>query len=160
MFLFDPSVAREWSAIEEEVHRLCNRINAELLVCVKFDERKLAYEIERRKRGTYVLTYFEAEPDRITDLERDAGLSESILRLLVLRADDVPEARINELKVHPPETPLSPQSEGRRGDDDRGDRDRDRGDRDRGGRDRARGSFQGDDRPQRSERPQPQQAEE
>lgn len=129
MFLFDSSVARDWAAIEQEVHRLCDRISAELLVCVKFDERKLAYEIKRRKRGMFVLTYFEAAPERISDLERDARLSESVLRLLVLRADQVPEEKINELKIWPAETPLQPLSgDGRRHDD------YDRGDRGRGGK--------------------------
>ena len=129
MFLFDSSVARDWAAIEQEVHRLCDRISAELLVCVKFDERKLAYEIKRRKRGMYVLTYFEAAPERISDLERDARLSESVLRLLVLRAEHVPEEKINELKIWPAETPLQPLSgDGRRHDD------YDRGDRGRGGK--------------------------
>ena len=58
MFLFDSAGARDWAAIDQEVRRLLGRISAEPLVCVKFDERKLAYEIKRRKRGTYVLTYF------------------------------------------------------------------------------------------------------
>jgi small subunit ribosomal protein S6 len=121
MFLFDSAVARDWQTVEHEVHRLCNRINAELLVCVKFDERKLAYEINRRKRGLYVLTYFEAAPERIVDLERDAQLSDSVLRLLVLRADEVTEERLAELKTWPAETPLSPLSSDRRHDDhDRG----------------------------------------
>ncbi len=135
MFLFDSSAARDWAAIEQEVHRLCNRIGAELLVCVKFDERKLAYEIRRRKRGTYVLTYFEAPEEKITDLERDAQLSELVLRALVLRADHVPEEKINELKVWPAETPLQPMAgDGRRHDDI--------GDRGRGSYEPRGGSFE------------------
>jgi len=114
MFLFDNVVARDWSAIRNEVERLCGRIGAELEVCVKFDERKLAYEIRKRKRGTYVLTYFKAPPDKISELERDARLSEMILRLLVLRADHVTDARITELQAWPAEKPLQPASESRR----------------------------------------------
>ncbi len=117
MFLFDPNAARDWSEIEQEVKRLCGRIGAELLVCVKYDERRLAFEINKRKRGTYVLTYMDAPPERITDLERDARLSELILRLLVLRAEGLTEERLAELKAHPPETPLSPGGDGRRHDD-------------------------------------------
>jgi small subunit ribosomal protein S6 len=120
LFLFDTTAAREWAAIEEEVRRLCGRIGAELLVCVKFDERKLAYEIARRKRGTYVLAYFDAPSEKINDMERDIRLSELILRGLVLRAEKIPEERIAELRAHPPETPLSPMGgDGRRHDDDR-----------------------------------------
>lgn len=138
MFLFDSSAVRDWAGIEQEVRRLCDRIGAQLLVCVKFDERKLAYEIRRRKRGTYVLTYFDAPPERIGDLERDVQLSELILRVLVLRTDKLTEERLAELRAHPADTPLSPLAgDGRRHDDDRrgGERRRDR-DRDR---DRPRG---------------------
>jgi small subunit ribosomal protein S6 len=97
MFLFDTTAARDRAGVEQEVDRLCDRIGAQLLVCVKFDERKLAYEIRRRKRGTYALAYFDAPPDRIGELERDARLSELILRLLVVRAENSP--RHLELRV-------------------------------------------------------------
>lgn len=135
MFVFDSGALREWEAIEQEVHRLCNRIEAELLACVKFDERKLAFEINRRKRGTFVLTYFEAPPERIGDLERDVQLSETVLRVLVTRAERISEERLTELKTWPAGTPLSPQANERRHDGyDRHDR-HDRHDRPRRGRD-------------------------
>ena len=125
LFLFDTTAARDWAAIEEEVRRLCGRIGAELLVCVKFDERKLAYEIARRKRGTYVLAYLDAPPEKINDMERDIRLSELILRGLVIRAEKITEERLAQLRAHPAETPLSPLGgDGRRHDDDRGPRDR------------------------------------
>ena len=125
MFLFDTAATHDWAAIEEEVRRLCGRIGAELLVCVKFDERKLAYEIARRKRGTYVLAYLDAPPERIGDLERDIELSEVILRGLVLRAETLTEERLAELRAHAAETPLAPPaSDGRRHDDDRHGHDR------------------------------------
>jgi small subunit ribosomal protein S6 len=120
LFLFDTAAARDWAGIEEEVRRLCSRIGAELLVCVKFDERKLTYEIARRKRGTYVLVYFDAPPDRIADLERDLRLSELILRGLVVRAEKLTEERLAQLRAHPAETPLAPLGgEGRRHDEER-----------------------------------------
>jgi small subunit ribosomal protein S6 len=134
LFLFDSAVVRDWSSTEAEVKRLMERIGAVLLVCVKFDERKLAYEIRRRKRGTYVLTYFDADQNRIGELERDAQLSEVILRALVLRRD-LSEEKLAALKAHQPDVALVPAGDGRRSDegghryDDRGDR----GDR-RGGR--------------------------
>lgn len=116
MFLFDNTALHEWSEMEAEVNRLFDRIQAEPLVCVKFDERKLAYEIKRRKRGTYVLTYFDVDPARIADLERDARLSEVILRMMVLRTDKLSEERLAELKAHTPDQSLQPiSSDGRRG---------------------------------------------
>lgn len=130
MFLFDNMTAQDWSAIENEVKRLFDRIGATMQVCVKFDERRLAYEIEGRKRGTYVLTYFDAEPDRISDLERDARLSELVLRMMVVRPKGIDEEKLAALKAHPAETPLSPLSETRRG--ERGDREGEHRRRERG----------------------------
>lgn len=122
MFLFDNSAARDWPAMEQEVRRLVERVDAELQTCVKYDERKLAFEIGRRKRGTYVLTYFDCAPERIPELERDSRLSELVLRLLVLR-QEVSEARLAELKAWPVDTSLQPASDSRRHDDGRSRRD-------------------------------------
>ena len=89
MFLFDPTFAASFDACESEVKRLMDRADAELLFCRKWEERRLAHRIKGRKRGVYALVYFKAPPDKIKPLERDAQISENILRLLVLRADYV-----------------------------------------------------------------------
>lgn len=138
MFLFDTAAVRDWAGIEEEVKRLCGRIGAELLVCVKFDERKLAYEIARRKRGTYVLAYIDAPSERIGDLERDIQLSEVLLRGMVVRAEGLTEECLAELRAHPVDTPLMPLAgDGRRHDDDRRGHDRRGGPREEGVREPA-----------------------
>jgi small subunit ribosomal protein S6 len=88
MYLFDPTFGASWENCEGEVRRLMERAGAEILLCRKWDERRLAYPVKGRKRGVYALTYFKASPEKIVPLERDAQLSENVLRLLVLRADD------------------------------------------------------------------------
>jgi len=87
MFLFDPTFGGTFENCEAEIRRLMTRAEAEILLCKRWDERRLAYKIKGRKRGVYVLVFFKAPSDKITPLERDAQLSENILRLLVLRAD-------------------------------------------------------------------------
>lgn len=89
MFVFDPTFGSSFEKCEAEVNRLMERAEAEMLHCRKWDERRLAFRIKGRKRGIYVLVYFKAPPDKIAPMERDAKLSEHILRLLVLRADHV-----------------------------------------------------------------------
>ncbi len=96
MFLFDPTSVSEWEAIQAELQRLMERAGARVIVCTKWDERRLAYEIRGRKRGVYVLTYFEADPAKIVGLERDCQLSESILRILVVRADHLSEEQMTQ----------------------------------------------------------------
>lgn len=93
MFLFDPTFAGSFEDCEREVRRLVDRAGGEMIFCQLWDERRLAYKVEGRKRGAYVLSYFQAPPDKIGGFERDAQLSEPVLRVLVLRADHVtPEA--------------------------------------------------------------------
>jgi small subunit ribosomal protein S6 len=88
MFVFDPTFGNSFDKCEKEIRRLMERARAEILFCRTWDERRLAYRIRGCKRGVYVLVYFKGHPDRIAPLERDAKLSEHILRLLVLRADE------------------------------------------------------------------------
>lgn len=87
MFLFDPTAGASHEECETEIRRLIDRAGGELVFCKKWDERRLAYKLKGRKRGVYVLTYFRAEADKLTAFERDAQISEPILRLLVLRTD-------------------------------------------------------------------------
>ncbi|MEK7711232.1 MAG: 30S ribosomal protein S6 [Planctomycetota bacterium] len=89
MFLFDPTFAGSFENCEGEIRRIMTRAEAEIVFCRKWDERRLTYKIKGRKRGTYVLVYFNAPPGKITSLERDVLLSENVLRVLILRADGV-----------------------------------------------------------------------
>ena len=101
MFLFDPAVAGDWEATEAEVQRLMERAEARLVACAKWDEGRLAYEVKKRKRGLYVLTFFEADPSKIAGLEHDVRLSEPVLRVLVLRADHLTEDEMKEAVAKP-----------------------------------------------------------
>lgn len=92
MFVFDPTFGSSFDNCEREIQRLLERAEGEILVCRKWDERRLAYRIDGRKRGVYVLVYFRAPPSKIRPLERDAQLSEPLLRLLVLQAEGVTRA--------------------------------------------------------------------
>ncbi len=91
MFIFDPAAASNLESVQAEVDRIMTRAEAEVIVTRRLEERRITFEIEGRKRGLYVLTYFRAEGPKIGPLERDVRLSESILRALILRADHVTE---------------------------------------------------------------------
>ncbi len=101
MFLFDPAVAASWESAQQELSRIMDRAGARVIASGKWDERRLAYEIRGRKRGLYALAYFEAEASKIGDMERDARLSEAILRCLVVRADHLTEDEMKELAARP-----------------------------------------------------------
>lgn len=65
------------------VTELLKRQNIEPLRIAVWDERRLAYPISGQKRGTYVLTHFEAPPESIQAINRDVNITEDILRALI-----------------------------------------------------------------------------
>ena len=60
----------------------------------KWSERKLAYEVKGQKRGSFVLVYFRAAHDQITQIDRDCNLSDLVLRNLILKADHIGETEL------------------------------------------------------------------
>ncbi|MCG3137593.1 MAG: 30S ribosomal protein S6 [Phycisphaerae bacterium] len=94
MFLFDPGFGSNWEAVEKEITRLMERCEAKVIVTKKLEERRLAYEIKGRRRGLYVLTYFQVAPTKLIGLERDCLLAETLLRFLILRADELSEEKM------------------------------------------------------------------
>jgi len=96
MFLVDSAEATaKWDDVLAAINTVMERAEASVLSLQKWDERRLAYEIAGRKRGMYILCYFEAVPAKISSIERDVQLSESLLRVLILSADVIPEAVIS-----------------------------------------------------------------
>ena len=88
MFLVDSALATaDWDGILAAIRMILERAGAELVSMKKWDERKLAYNIRGKSRGTYILTYFRAEGPKIGHIERDVQLSEKIMRALILKAD-------------------------------------------------------------------------
>jgi len=101
MFLVEPGIANDWDAAKGMVQTTMDRANAQLLVCRLWDERRLAYPIEKQRRAAYILCYFRAEGSAISGIERDTQLSEHLLRVLVLRADHITDEKLEEIKDAP-----------------------------------------------------------
>jgi len=72
---------------------LLTRHDAEIERIERWDERKFSFPIKRAKRGIYVLVYFRADGEVIAEMRRLIGLSEQILRVLILRADKIVDPR-------------------------------------------------------------------
>jgi small subunit ribosomal protein S6 len=91
MFLVSHAAAHDLGACVKHVKDVLARGKADIIAFKKWDERRLAYEINKQKRGVYFLTYFAADPVHIEIIERQAQLSDSILRVMVLRCDHLSE---------------------------------------------------------------------
>jgi small subunit ribosomal protein S6 len=88
MFLVDSAHATaDWEGVLAAIRTILERAEAEIVSLRKWDERKLAYNIGGKNRGTYILVYFNAEGRKITDIERDVRLSDKVMRALILNAE-------------------------------------------------------------------------
>ena len=89
MFIVESAKAKEnYNRIEEECRSCITRHGGEVVKSQKWDDRRLCYEIKKVKRGVYILIHFEAEGDAIAKIERQARMSDVILRLLITRDSD------------------------------------------------------------------------
>ncbi len=100
MFLLGPSGADAEKAIAI-VRGMIEKHSGTIQVIKKFDERKLAFEVKKQKRGTYVIAFFTAPSPSITPLEREVKLSEEVLRVLVLRAEHLNLDEMNAVEPQP-----------------------------------------------------------
>ena len=67
------------------IRKILSRNHTEVVSLRKWDERKLAYDIQGKGRGTYVLCHFNADGDGVAGIEKDVQMSEQIMRVLILR---------------------------------------------------------------------------
>ncbi len=85
MFLVDPKTLKKGaSEAPEIVQSVLEKVKAKIRLVGKWDERRLAYNINNQNRGIYVLAYFECGGAELDHLNREVALMESILRILVL----------------------------------------------------------------------------
>lgn len=95
MFLISQqAVANDLAGAIQHVRDILTRAEAEIVILSRWDERKLAYEIKKQKRGLFVLAYFNARASQIANIDRDCNLSEQVLRSLIIRADYMGEAEM------------------------------------------------------------------
>ena len=87
MFLISQAEAAEFGGVIEHINHLFERAGAEIIAMQKWDERRLAYEVDKQKRGVYILSYFKAPAENLQAFERDCNISERILRMMVTKAD-------------------------------------------------------------------------
>ncbi len=90
LFLVDDGRASENpQAVMDHIRGLLERSGCAVQSLVKWDSRRLAYEIQGKRRGAYFLAKFQADPTRIAGLERDCRISTVLLRAMIVRQEKV-----------------------------------------------------------------------
>ncbi|HUW20992.1 MAG TPA: 30S ribosomal protein S6 [Sedimentisphaerales bacterium] len=95
MFLVDSvDAASDWDGIQTTIKNILKKVEAEVVSLRKWDDRRLAYDIDGKSKGTYILCYFRTDGRRNHEIERAVRLSERIMRALILRTEDRDEKDI------------------------------------------------------------------
>ena len=79
--------AQDPAGVGGAIASLVQKVGGEVLVSRLWQEQKLAYPIDKHKKGTYWLTYFRLESTKLVELQREIKLTESIVRELTIRLD-------------------------------------------------------------------------
>ena len=99
MPLYETVLIARNDVTQQQVEQLADDIGTELETdggAVKKREywglRSLAYRIKKNRKGHYMLLGLDAKPAFITEMERQLGLNEDVLRYMTIRVDEIEEA--------------------------------------------------------------------
>jgi small subunit ribosomal protein S6 len=92
MFLVDSAIAAsDFEGVNNTIRGILEKAGAEIISMKKWDERRLAYDIKGKSRGTYILVFFRVDGTKVGEIERAVQLSEQLLRVLILNAESMGE---------------------------------------------------------------------
>jgi len=95
MFLVDSGDAgSDWDGIIAAIKKMLKRAEVEVVSVRKWDDRRLAYDIRGKSRGTYILCYFRSDGQKNDEIEKAVQLSDRFIRVLILNADWMTEEDI------------------------------------------------------------------
>jgi small subunit ribosomal protein S6 len=88
MFILDSNkYSRDAAAVSGQLVESIEKLGGTILASRLWEERRLAYPIGQHRKGTYWLTYFKLDSDKITELNRDYRLNDNVVRSLILKVD-------------------------------------------------------------------------
>jgi len=93
MFVVNQNAAKEnYEKVEAEALDCITRHGGEIVNSLRWDDRRLAYDMNRQRRATFILVHFNAPTESIDRIERQARLCEVVLRVLIVVDEDGPVA--------------------------------------------------------------------
>jgi small subunit ribosomal protein S6 len=86
MVILDPEAEdQQVDSVVERITRILSEHGGEVAGVDKWGRRKLAYEIDRKMEGLYVVISFSSESDPLAELDRTLSLADEVLRFKVVR---------------------------------------------------------------------------
>jgi small subunit ribosomal protein S6 len=89
VFIVDPGVGDdEVMRLSETVQKIITSQGGQIVKTEMMGRRQLAYEINHRREGTYILLEIEGSGAEIAELERRMRVNDQILRYMTIRVDE------------------------------------------------------------------------
>lgn len=88
MYIINPTILEEGrDAVIAKVDAILTGAGATLTKTEKWGERKLAYLIDKKKTGFYVLTNLEMDGTKLVEVERKLNITEEVMRYIIVKQD-------------------------------------------------------------------------
>ncbi len=87
MFLINQAQAADFGGVIDHIRQILTRAGAQIIAMSKWDERRLAFEIRKQRRGIFILAYFSCTTTHLAQIERSCNLSDRLMRTMIVRAD-------------------------------------------------------------------------
>ena len=98
IFIIDPDTAdNEVMQLSEGVQKIITNQGGSITKTEMMGKRQLAYEINHKRNGTYVLLEVEGSGAEIAEVERRMRVNDQILRYMTIRVDEM-RRRADKLK--------------------------------------------------------------
>ncbi len=92
LFILKPTLTEEEvNSKVDFVKEILTKNGGEIESIIPMGTRKLAYTIKKHERGTYFVIYFKAPPTLIAELQRVLGITEEIIRFLIVKYENQKE---------------------------------------------------------------------
>jgi small subunit ribosomal protein S6 len=88
VFIVDPTADDEVARLTDSFKQVVTDQGATVTKAETMGKRQLAYEIDHKKEGTFVLLEIEGSGREIAELERRMRVNDRILRYLTVRVDE------------------------------------------------------------------------
>lgn len=107
MFLVESTrFANDPEKVTNAILELVQKAGGTVVTHRPWQDGKLAYPINGRRKGLHYLTYFKMPPSGMTDLDRACKLSDTVMRKLIIRHDQMLfDAMVAAVSAPPPEAP-------------------------------------------------------
>ncbi len=88
MYIINPTILEEGrDAVMAKVNEILTNAGATVAKTEKWGERKLAYPIDKKKTGFYVLVTLEMDGTNLVEVERRLNITEEVMRYIIVKKD-------------------------------------------------------------------------